>query len=936
MRPACGSPCGERSVRQVSEASSLATYDEAIARARQHLGAGDLSSAEVIYRRVLEAVPRAAEAWHELGIVLLQTDRGDEAAPCLRQAVGLAPSTTIFHVNLAAAYRMLRRPEEAIASYRQALQLGPPTAELLNNFALALKDFGQAEAALEAFDQALSLRPDYANGHFNRGNLLLDLGRLDAASESYRRAIDLVPSDAFAHCKLGMVYFEQSAPEDADSTETRASRNERLTEAVVCFERAVHLQPDYVEAVVNLAVAHERAGRWTAAEHCWRRVLELNPAQAAAHASLAAILERQDRIEEAVVECRRALELQPDFPEALSNLGTLLSKQGHGEAAAECWRRAIELQPEFVAAYNNLGGWLSHQEHWDEAAACYRRAIDLQPESADGHGNLAGVLARQDKPLEALAEYRRALELRPNFPEMYNNLGGVLEAVGKFDEAIECCRRAVEMKPDLAAARGNLGMLLSGQGRVDEARACYEQAIAIEPLEPAWKLNRLTLCPTVFASNREIDDYRRRLLEELALFDIGGLDRDFPNRATAGCMPAFNWQFHGRNDRPLREAYARLFRGCFDQETAPGSSGRPRVGMVVTHAHEGAFARSLGAVLERMDPQRFELVIIGPERGVGTLRSAIRGEHVRIVGVANQLERFVAAIRAEQLDVVYYWEVGTDPVNYFLPFHRLAPVQCTSWGIQVTSGIPQLDYYLSSALVERDDAQQHYTEKLMLADTLLTFQRRSARQGPVLQREAFGIQRDRHVYLCAQQLGKFQPDFDPILAGILRRDEQGLVVVTGDRQGGPIANMLRRRFESAMPDVVERIVFLPMQPTGEYLNLVAAADVLLDPLHFGGVNSSYDGFSLNQPIVTLPSAFQRGRYTLGCYQKMGVFDCVATDAEHYVDIAVALGTDSSRRAEVVQKIRGASDALFEDHSAVMEHERLYGELIELAREQRNS
>jgi tetratricopeptide (TPR) repeat protein len=914
----------------------LATYDEAIARARQHLGAGDLNSAEVIYRRVLEAVPKAAEGWHELGVVLLQTDRSDEAVHCLRQAVALAPATPIFHVNLAAAYRMLRCPEEAIASYRQTLQLGPPTPELLNNFALALKDVGQSEAALGAFDQALSLRPEYANGHFNRGNLLLDLHRLDAAAASYRRAIELAPSDAFAHCKLGMVYFEQSAPESTDSTETRAFHAERLVDAVVCFERAVDLQPDYVEAVTNLGVAHERVGHWAAAERCWRRALELNPAQAAAHASLATILERQDRLEEAVAECRRALELQPDFAEALSNLGTLLSKQSQGEAAAECWRRAIESQPEFVAAHINLGGWLSQQGRWDEAAACYRRAIDLQPESADAHGHLAGVLAGQDRPIEALAEYRRAIELRPDFPEMYNNLAGVLESVGKFDEAIECCRRAVEMKPDLAAARGNLGMLLSGQGRVDEARACYAEAIAIEPLEPVWKLNRLTLCPTVFASNREIDDYRQGLLEELAHFDTATLDRDFPNRATSGCMPAFNWQFHGRNDRPLREAYARLFRGCFDDETAPGSSGRPRVGMVVTHAHEGAFARSLGAVIERMDPERFEIVIIGPERGVSTLRSAIRGQHVRIVGVANQLERFVAAIRAEQLDVVYYWEVGTDPVNYFLPFHRLAPVQCTSWGIQVTSGIPHLDYYLSSGLVERDDAQQHYTEKLVLADTLLTFQRRSARQGPVMPRETFGIHPDRHVYLCAQQLGKFQPDFDPILAGILRRDEQGLVVVTGDRQGGPIAKLLRQRFESTMPDVVERIVFLPMQPTREYLNLVADADVLLDPLHFGGVNSSYDGFSLNQPIVTLPSPYQRGRYTLGCYQKMGVLDCVATDAEHYVEIAVALGTDSSRRAEVVEKIRGASDALFEDRSAVTEHERLFGELIDQARARRNS
>jgi protein O-GlcNAc transferase len=187
------------------------------------------------------------------------------------------------------------------------------------------------------------------------------------------------------------------------------------------------------------------------------------------------------------------------------------------------------------------------------------------------------------------------------------------------------------------------------------------------------------------------------------------------------------------------------------------------------------------------------------------------------------------------------------------------------------------------------------------------------------------------VYLCAQQLGKFHPDFDPMLAGILRRDEQGVLVVTGDRYGGIIADHLRRRFATAMPDVVERIIFLPLQPTGDYLKLVAAADVLLDPLHFAGSNTSYDGFSLNQPIVTLPTGFERSRYTSGCYRKMGLSQCVANDPDDYVAIAVALGTDAAQRGEVVETIRRASDVLFDDLQAVREHERIFSELVEQSR-----
>jgi protein O-GlcNAc transferase len=80
-------------------------------------------------------------------------------------------------------------------------------------------------------------------------------------------------------------------------------------------------------------------------------------------------------------------------------------------------------------------------------------------------------------------------------------------------------------------------------------------------------------------------------------------------------------------------------------------------------------------------------------------------------------------------------------------------------------------------------------------------------------------------------------------------------------------------------------------PYPDYQSLTMAADVVLDPLHFGGGATTYDGLALGQPIVTLPSPFQRGRYTLGCYQKMDVMDCVAQSPQHYIELALRLAND---------------------------------------------
>jgi predicted O-linked N-acetylglucosamine transferase (SPINDLY family) len=77
----------------------------------------------------------------------------------------------------------------------------------------------------------------------------------------------------------------------------------------------------------------------------------------------------------------------------------------------------------------------------------------------------------------------------------------------------------------------------------------------------------------------------------------------------------------------------------------------------------------------------------------------------------------VAAARRQiadhQLDVLFYTDIGMDPVTYFLAFARLAPVQCTTLGHPVTTGIPTLDYFISGADLEPTDVDGHYTEKLV-------------------------------------------------------------------------------------------------------------------------------------------------------------------------------------------------------------------------------
>ena len=123
-----------------------------------------------------------------------------------------------------------------------------------------------------------------------------------------------------------------------------------------------------------------------------------------------------------------------------------------------------------------------------------------------------------------------------------------------------------------------------------------------------------------------------------------------------------------------------------------------------------------------------------------------------------------------------------------------------------------------------------------------------------------------------------------------------------------------------LPDVVERIQFLPHQGGQDYLHLLNICDALLDTTPFGGGNTTYKAFSVGAPLVTFPGAFACGRVTSACYRKMGILDCIAKDRADYVRIALRLGTDKAWREQVRLRIRQERAVLFENPGVLRELE----------------
>ena len=173
--------------------------------------------------------------------------------------------------------------------------------------------------------------------------------------------------------------------------------------------------------------------------------------------------------------------------------------------------------------------------------------------------------------------------------------------------------------------------------------------------------------------------------------------------------------------------------------------------------------------LTQLDRSRFELI------GFHTGRTSDACTEAR--------RRLVRPLRAQALPsstawrqavtdasphVLLYPEVGMDPIAGRLAAQRLAPVQCVAWGQPETTGMPTLDYFLSSDLMEPLDGAAHYTESLVRLPNLGLCFLPDALPDVRLDRAALGLPPDLPVYWSGQALYKYLPQYDAIFPRIAK------------------------------------------------------------------------------------------------------------------------------------------------------------------------
>lgn len=277
-----------------SEAARTAEIKFTAALRAQNEGRGE--EALALYREVLNAAPRHANALHNYGLLLMERGLSGPAYPYLKLSVELNDKVAETHNTLGNALFNCGLRNEAEAEYRKAVELKPGYAVAWRGLARLCHDSDRPAEAEAYYRKAIEANPDYRDALINLGNLVR-FKNVEEAIALTRRALKVDPKSALALNNLGN-YLR-----DLD----------KLDEAAELYRQAVEADPQSFIAWLNLGTVLNHLGKREPAVEALRRAIAIDPSRGDPYFQLAVTTKLS--LDDPAVAGMRRLYADPKLPD---------------------------------------------------------------------------------------------------------------------------------------------------------------------------------------------------------------------------------------------------------------------------------------------------------------------------------------------------------------------------------------------------------------------------------------------------------------------------------------------------------------------------------------------------------------------------------------------------------------------------------------------
>ncbi len=361
------------------------------------------------------------------------------------------------------------------------------------------------------------------------------------------------------------------------------------------------------------------------------------------------------------------------------------------------------------------------------------------------------------------------------------------------------------------------------------------------------------------------------------------------------------------------------------------NKNRIKVGFISQFFKSHSVGRDRIGIIRGLNPDLFDIHVFHFDK--------IEGDFYRLLCLQSNihnhfmlfptLKEYHNHIEKQKLDILVYADIGMIEETYLLAHSRLAPIQINTIGHSETSGINTVDYYISSILYDDlEESQSHYSEKLILTNSLNTFYYRDFYD--IYQNS--NIQKDYVLPLSPDKI------YLSYLQNSLKADVEDLQLLYQILEKIPTIHLvLINLIENSLEDDKlktylkpffdqNRVILLPKLSTNHFYTLIQKSYLILDAYPHGGCNTSLETFHFGKIMISRPSPYLRGRFTKGFYQKMGITDCIVNTPDEYIEKVQYFVNHPDKKLEVEEKIQKQSHLLFHDYQSVVDWNNIFLQL----------
>ncbi len=562
----------------------------------------------------------------------------------------------------------------------------------------------------------------------------------------------------------------------------------------------------------------------------------------------------------------------------------------------------------------------------------FRFAIAIHYGFAEAHCNLGSLLKDRGDFAAAEQHLRLSLHANPKLEPALFTLSMLYIDGRRWGAAADLLRRTLAQNRWQADAQYWLGNAELGLGNAGAAQDAYAAAVRIDPqyVQARWGgvMATIPAIPETTVAQAMAPQKFQIELEKLKhWFEINKAAKGYK---AVGATQPYYLAYIEQNHRVILSTYgslcAYLMSRWSRQIGVPPpmekSEKRCRIGIVSAHIHSHSVWHAIvKGWVAHLDPTIFELHLFhtGATFDSETEWASRRvAKHHHSQGAWTDWVKLISDMK---VDALIYPEIGMDATTLRLSSLRLARVQLAAWGHPITTGLPTIDFFITSQSMEPLGCQDHYTEKVLQLPRLGSCYKSIGTKAQRPDTTNWGIRPEDRILLCAGSPFKYRPEHDYVWAAIAQKCRPCKLVFFKDAQGelsSYFEQRLREAFVNADVDFDSSVRFIPWQSQAAFFGLLDLATVYLDSLGFSGFNTVMQAIERNTPVVAYEGQFMRGRFASAILQRIGLSEMVATCPDTFIQITARIVQDQGLCRAIKKKIEMKKGLLFLDKEVVHE------------------